>query len=99
MKPGAAQPDLPGGAGDVTIARLDKLRNSSGSHSTSDIRRTMQRTMQVQLVDPYSFLSPHMEPIPTRFLEVHERVDLTCVMHKSLWTLFASGALRVCLAC
>ena len=47
MKPGDAQPELPKGAGEATIARLDKLRNSSGPLSTFAIRRNMQRTMQV----------------------------------------------------
>ena len=47
MKPGAPQPELPAGAGDATIARLDKLRHSTGSLSTADIRGKMQRTMQV----------------------------------------------------
>ena len=47
MKPGAPQAELPTGAGDATIARLDKLRNSSGSLSTAEIRGNMQRTMQV----------------------------------------------------
>ena len=57
MKPGATQPDLPTNAGDVTLARLDKLRNSTGSLSTSDIRRNMQRTMQV--CSPPPPLLPH----------------------------------------
>ncbi len=47
MKPGDAQPELPKGAGEATVARLDKLRLSDGPHSTFAIRRNMQRTMQV----------------------------------------------------
>ena len=47
MKPGDSQPELPRGAGEATVARLDKLRNSSGPLSTFDIRKNMQRTMQV----------------------------------------------------
>ncbi len=47
MKPGSEQPPLPEGAGDESIARLDKLRNSSGPLSTSQIRSKMQRVMQV----------------------------------------------------
>ena len=47
MKPGDSQPELPANAGEATIARLDKLRNSSGPLSTFAIRRNMQRTMQV----------------------------------------------------
>ncbi len=48
MKPGDAQPELPAGAGEATVARLDKLRLSDGPHSTFAIRRNMQRTMQVR---------------------------------------------------
>ena len=48
MKPGDAQPELPKGAGEATVARLDKLRLSDGPHSTFAIRRNMQRTMQVR---------------------------------------------------
>ncbi len=47
MKPGAEQPPLPEGAGDESIARLEKLRHSSGPLSTSQIRSKMQRVMQV----------------------------------------------------
>ena len=50
MKPGDSQPELPKGAGEATIARLDKLRTSSGPLSTFAIRRNMQRTMQARPV-------------------------------------------------
>lgn len=46
VKPGQSQKPLPADAGEATIARLDKLRNSSGSLSTAEIRRNMQRIMQ-----------------------------------------------------
>lgn len=46
MKPGDAQPELPKNAGDESIARLEKLRHSSGPHSTAQIRNKMQRVMQ-----------------------------------------------------
>lgn len=48
MKPGAPQAELPADAGNATLARLDKLRNSSGSLSTAEIRGKMQRTMQAR---------------------------------------------------
>ncbi|HEC85086.1 MAG: succinate dehydrogenase flavoprotein subunit [Candidatus Parabeggiatoa sp. nov. 2] len=37
---------LPKNAGEVTLARLDKLRYANGSHNTADIRLQMQRVMQ-----------------------------------------------------
>ncbi|MCG8432815.1 MAG: succinate dehydrogenase flavoprotein subunit, partial [Gammaproteobacteria bacterium] len=40
------QKPLPKGAGDETLARLDKLRHAKGSRNTADIRLDMQRTMQ-----------------------------------------------------
>jgi len=45
-KPGQKQPDLPKNAGDETLARLDKLRHSAGPRSTSQIRTSMQESMQ-----------------------------------------------------
>ena len=48
MKPGDTQPDLPKDAGEATIARLDKLRQSKGPLSTAQIRNKMQRVMQVR---------------------------------------------------
>ena len=46
MKPGARHRNLPAGAGDNSVERLDKLRNSSGSRPTAGIRLEMQRHMQ-----------------------------------------------------
>jgi succinate dehydrogenase (ubiquinone) flavoprotein subunit len=46
QKPGVTQRDLPAGAGEESIAKLDKLRFSKGTHSTATIRREMQKTMQ-----------------------------------------------------
>ena len=46
LKPGAPLPPLPANVADAAIARLDKLRTSTGPLSTSSIRRNMQRTMQ-----------------------------------------------------
>jgi succinate dehydrogenase flavoprotein subunit len=46
LKPGASQKPLPAGAGDESVARLDKLRHADGSRKTADIRLDMQRTMQ-----------------------------------------------------
>lgn len=45
-QPGQAQPDLPAGLGEDTIARLDKIRFSKGPLSTASIRTEMQETMQ-----------------------------------------------------
>ncbi|MGH8079218.1 MAG: succinate dehydrogenase flavoprotein subunit [Lysobacter sp.] len=46
IKPGGPQAKLPADACDAALARLDKLRNASGSTPTSVIRDKMQRTMQ-----------------------------------------------------
>src|ERR1700710_2284800 len=39
--------DLPHGAGDEALARLDKYRNAKGSTSTAELRLAMQNAMQV----------------------------------------------------
>jgi succinate dehydrogenase / fumarate reductase flavoprotein subunit len=46
LAPGARQPPLPATAGDEAVARIDRLRNASGSLPTSQIRLAMQRSMQ-----------------------------------------------------
>lgn len=46
MKPGDTQRPLKENAGEESIALLDKLRYSKGSHSTAHIRAGMQKTMQ-----------------------------------------------------
>jgi succinate dehydrogenase / fumarate reductase flavoprotein subunit len=46
LKPGAPHKPLPKGAGDLALARLDRLRHADGSRSTSSIRLAMQKTMQ-----------------------------------------------------
>jgi len=46
FKPGEAQPELSPDAGHESIARLDKVRYSTGSEPTAKIRLGMQRTMQ-----------------------------------------------------
>jgi succinate dehydrogenase (ubiquinone) flavoprotein subunit len=45
-KPGEAQKELPAGAGESSIANLDRLRNSSGSEPTARIRTKLQKSMQ-----------------------------------------------------
>ena len=45
-KPGETQRDLPKGAGEKTIANLDRIRHSTGSEPTAKIRLAMQKTMQ-----------------------------------------------------
>jgi succinate dehydrogenase / fumarate reductase flavoprotein subunit len=46
IKPASAHPPLPKDAADMALARIDRLRNASGSMPTSQIRLNMQRTMQ-----------------------------------------------------
>jgi succinate dehydrogenase / fumarate reductase flavoprotein subunit len=46
LKAGETQPELPKGAGDTHLARLDKARHASGKTSTAHLRDTMQRAMQ-----------------------------------------------------
>jgi succinate dehydrogenase / fumarate reductase, flavoprotein subunit len=45
VEPGA-QPDLPAGAGEQALARLDRFRHADGDTLTADLRLAMQRTMQ-----------------------------------------------------
>jgi succinate dehydrogenase / fumarate reductase, flavoprotein subunit len=46
LRPGAAQPPLPAGAGDRALDRLDRARHAKGGTPTSELRLQMQRTMQ-----------------------------------------------------
>lgn len=46
MTPGERHKELPAGAGDNSVARLDRLRNAKGSRPTADIRAEMQQIMQ-----------------------------------------------------
>ena len=46
LKPGAAQKPLARAAGDEAVARIDRLRNATGSRPTAQIRLEMQRIMQ-----------------------------------------------------
>jgi succinate dehydrogenase / fumarate reductase flavoprotein subunit len=46
IEPGHRHAPLPEDAGEEAVARLDRLRNASGSRPTADIRLAMQRTMQ-----------------------------------------------------
>ena len=46
MKPGERHAALPPGAGDNSVARLDRLRNADGSRPTAEIRLEMQKVMQ-----------------------------------------------------
>ena len=47
VKPNTPHKDLPKDAGEHTIQRLDQMRNSKGNLHTAEIRRNMQRIMQV----------------------------------------------------
>ncbi|MEZ5786252.1 MAG: succinate dehydrogenase flavoprotein subunit [Xanthobacteraceae bacterium] len=46
VEPRASQPELPAGAGDDAVARLDKLRNANGGTPTAELRLRMQKVMQ-----------------------------------------------------
>jgi len=46
LKPGTGHKPLPQDAGDFGVARLDKLRNASGSKRTAELRLDMQKVMQ-----------------------------------------------------
>lgn len=46
FKPGQTQKELPAGAGEQSIANLDRIRNSTGSEPTARIRTKLQRSMQ-----------------------------------------------------
>ncbi|MET4700833.1 succinate dehydrogenase / fumarate reductase flavoprotein subunit [Constrictibacter sp. MBR-5] len=46
LKAGATQAPLPKDHADMALSRLDRLRNANGSLRTSQIRDSMQRTMQ-----------------------------------------------------
>ena len=46
MTPGTRHKPLPDGAGEDSVARIDKLRNANGSRPTADIRLEMQKIMQ-----------------------------------------------------
>ena len=46
FKPGETQPDLPKGAGEESLANIDKLRFSNGEHNTGKIRKLLQNAMQ-----------------------------------------------------
>src|SRR5664280_543717 len=48
IKPGTAQKPLAKTACDKALARFDKIRNSNGSRTTSDIRLDMQKIMQTK---------------------------------------------------
>ncbi len=48
IKPGTAQKPLAKSACDKALARFDKIRNASGSRSTSEIRLDMQKIMQAK---------------------------------------------------
>jgi len=46
VEAGATQAELPAGAGDAALARLDHFRNAKGSTPTAELRLEMQKTMQ-----------------------------------------------------
>jgi succinate dehydrogenase / fumarate reductase flavoprotein subunit len=46
LEPNAKHADLPKGADELALARLDRFRHASGGTPTADLRLNMQRTMQ-----------------------------------------------------
>jgi succinate dehydrogenase (ubiquinone) flavoprotein subunit len=46
LKPDTPHAPLPEGAGEASIANLDKQRFASGTHKTADVRAEMQQIMQ-----------------------------------------------------
>jgi succinate dehydrogenase / fumarate reductase, flavoprotein subunit len=46
IKPGSPQPELPAGAVEKSLDRLDRLRHADGGTPTAELRLRMQRTMQ-----------------------------------------------------
>lgn len=48
VKPNQPHKDLPKDAGQDCLQRLDQMRNSKGNLHTAEIRRNMQRIMQVR---------------------------------------------------
>jgi succinate dehydrogenase / fumarate reductase flavoprotein subunit len=46
VRPGAPHPELPKGAGEETVSRLDRFRYASGDIPTSALRLRMQKSMQ-----------------------------------------------------
>jgi succinate dehydrogenase / fumarate reductase flavoprotein subunit len=46
LKPGTSHAPLPKDGGDLGVSRFDRLRNANGSLTTSEIRLSMQKTMQ-----------------------------------------------------
>jgi succinate dehydrogenase / fumarate reductase, flavoprotein subunit len=46
VRPGAAQPPLPPGAGEASLDRFDRVRNAKGGTAVAELRNAMQRTMQ-----------------------------------------------------
>ncbi|MCE7031513.1 succinate dehydrogenase flavoprotein subunit [Lysobacter sp. GX 14042] len=82
LKPDAAQPDLPKDACDFSLARLDRLRNASGSTPTAVIRDRMQRAMQA---DAAVFRTQEtLEEGVTRIREIHASFADVKVSDRSL---------------
>jgi succinate dehydrogenase / fumarate reductase flavoprotein subunit len=46
LQGGPGHRDLPKGAGDAALARLDRFRNANGNRSTAQMRQAMQKAMQ-----------------------------------------------------
>ena len=65
VQPNKPHKDLPKDAGEHTIQRLDMMRNSKGNLHTAEIRRNMQRIMQVSTTPVSLLLTRPASPICT----------------------------------
>jgi succinate dehydrogenase / fumarate reductase flavoprotein subunit len=76
------QPELPKGAGDDALARLDKFRNARGGTSTAQMRLAMQRAMQE---DAAVFRTGEtLEQGRSRIAEIYKGVDDIGVSDRSM---------------
>jgi len=76
------QPELPKGAGDDALARLDKFRNAKGGTSTAQMRLAMQRAMQE---DAAVFRTGEtLEQGRIRIAEIYKGVDDIGVSDRSM---------------
>jgi succinate dehydrogenase / fumarate reductase flavoprotein subunit len=76
------QPELPKGAGDDALARLDKFRNAKGGTSTAQMRLAMQRAMQE---DAAVFRTGEtLEQGRSRIAEIYKGVDDIGVSDRSM---------------
>jgi succinate dehydrogenase / fumarate reductase flavoprotein subunit len=82
INPNEKQPELPKGAGDNALARLDKYRNAKGGTSTAQMRLAMQRAMQE---DAAVFRTGEtLEQGRSRIAEIYKGIDDIGVSDRSM---------------